>query len=64
MAVKKHIFGPVLFLSSWGLSVYWILEIALERKIIARIRPGNIRAGVFVIALIWLVYWLTHLSRV
>lgn len=61
-AVKYHLFGPALYLSSWLLSLYWILEIVLDRKEIVRINPGNTRVGITVVALICLIYWLFHLS--
>ncbi|MBN2321370.1 MAG: DUF2752 domain-containing protein [Acidobacteria bacterium] len=63
-AVKYHLFGPVLFLSAWMLSVYWILEIALDRKGVVRVNPKIIKIGIIAIALVWLIYWLFHLSPV
>ena len=60
-AVKYHLFGPVLFLSAWALSVYWILELIIGRKWAVRISPAGIRAWIAVIALIWLGYWSLYL---
>jgi len=63
-AVKYHLFGPFLFLSAWVVSVYWILEIVLDRKGVVRVNPGILKAGIVVLALVWLIYWLFHLSPV
>jgi len=58
VAIEFHLFGPLLFLSAWTLFVYWIIEIVIDRKSLVRIRPGIIKAGIILIALTWLIYWL------
>lgn len=61
-AIKHHLFGPIVFMSVWALSVYWILEIVLDRKIMLRIKPGYIRFGIVFLAIVWVIHWLFHLT--
>jgi hypothetical protein len=60
-AVQYHLFGPLLFLSAWALSVYWIFEVAMDRKSPLRVRDGTVRTGIIALAFMWLVYWLHRL---
>jgi len=61
-AIKHHLFGPFIFISAWALSVYWILEIGLDRKIIVRIKPGYVRFGIAFLVVAWGIYRLFHLA--
>lgn len=61
-AVQFHLFGPLLFISAWLVSFYWIAEILLDRKGMIRIKAGKVRFGILLLAVAWVVYWLLHLS--
>ena len=62
-ALHYHIFGPVLFLSAWILSVYWILELAVDRK--GPVRGGHVcvKVAMAAVASAWFLYWLYRLVR-
>lgn len=61
-ALRYHIFGPVLFLSAWILSVYWISELVTGRSGPVKVRHGSVKGVMVAAASLWFVYWLFNLG--
>lgn len=61
LAVKYHLFGPILFLAAIELFAYWIWEVVSGVKGALSFRSGYCRTTAILIGFFWLIYWLSRL---